>query len=228
MPRAFAFAVTGVLPSRPLQAMALALSLGGASLVSPQLALLGLALLGAAALMRATSFDAPSLAGPLLAALTLGACVGLAGAIGVIFVWRLFADARWSLDHAARLAQSAGRPAEASLRARAHAWTTPIHGLALVAYSAPHQIAGMPLDLPHVPLWAPLLTGAAALAAVFDWAMRRAAQWRLGELAAAPAAHLLIHHALFLLAYGLTLDVSAGIVAMAAWRLAHAGWLSRA
>ncbi len=223
-----AFAASAILANRPIRAMAVALALGGASLLSPQLALMGLALLAAAALMRSSGFDAPALAGPLLAALAVGAFVGLAGAIGVLFVWRLFADARWSVDQAARLAKSAARPGQASMRALIHAWATPIHGLALVAYSAPHLIAGLPLDLPHVPLWVPLLTAAAALGAVFDWALRRAAEWRLGELAATPAAHLLIHHTLFLLAYGLTLDVSAGLVAMAAWRLAHAGYFSRA
>jgi hypothetical protein len=31
---------------------------------------------------------------------------------------------------------------------------------------------------------------------------------------------LLTHHAIFLLAFGLTLDVSAGIAALLAWRLA--------
>jgi hypothetical protein len=33
---------------------------------------------------------------------------------------------------------------------------------------------------------------------------------------------MLSHHLLFVLAFGLMLDVSAGIVAMLAWRLAHA------
>jgi hypothetical protein len=90
------------------------------------------------------------------------------------------------------------------------------------------MIAGLPLDLPHVPVWVPMLTGALAAGALFDWGLRRAADWRLGELAAAPAAHLLTHHALFLMAFGFSLDVSAGIVAIMAWRLAHAAPLRQA
>jgi hypothetical protein len=94
--------------------------------------------------------------------------------------------------------------------------------LALVAFTSPHMVAGLPLDLPHVPVWIPLGMGAIAALAFFDWGLRRAADWRLGELAVAPAAHLLTHHAIFLAAFGLTLDVSAGIAALLAWRLAHA------
>jgi hypothetical protein len=82
------------------------------------------------------------------------------------------------------------------------------------------MVAGLPLDLPHVPMWLPVGVGALAGCAFFDWGLRRAADWRLGELAVAPAAHLLTHHAIFLLAFGLTLDVSAGIAALLAWRLA--------
>jgi hypothetical protein len=163
-----------------------------------------------------------SLAGPGFAALIVGALVGLDGAIGVLFVWRLVADAGWSVREAARLAHTEGRPAQATRRALAHAWLTPLYGLALVAYTAPHMVAGLPLDLPHAPVWVPLFAGGAAAVSFFDWALRRAADWRLGELAAGQSAHLLAHHALFLLAFGLTLDVSAGIVALMAWRLAHA------
>jgi hypothetical protein len=198
-----------------------ALAAGAASLASPVISLLLLALLATVALMRGANarIDVLSLAGPIAAALIVGGFVGLAGAIGTLFVWRLFADARWSAEEAARLARAESRPAEAAWHALAHAWTTPLFGLALVAYTAPHMVAGLPLDLPHVPLWVPLCAGVIAGAAVFDWALRRAAEWRLGELCAGPAAHLLAHHALFLIAFGCGLDVSAGIVAMIAWRL---------
>ncbi len=200
-----------------------ALSVGAAAMLWPPLALLLLAMLGARVLMRGDiKIDLAQLAGPALAALVVGAFVGVAGAIGVLFIWRLFADTRWSVMEAARLAMRAGRPAVASAKALAHAWTTPLYGLALVAFTAPHMVAGLPLDLPHVPVWVPVAVGVIAVGAVFDWGLRRAADWRLGELATAPALHLLTHHAIFLVAYGLTLDVSAGIAAMAAWRLAHA------
>jgi hypothetical protein len=200
-----------------------ALMLGAVSLLSPPLAVLGLAALAARALLSGEQvrFGIAQIAGPVAAALIVGAFVGLAGAIGVLFVWRLVADASWSIGEAKRLAAAAGRPAETSLKALAHAWMTPIFGLMLVAYTAPHMVAGLPLDLPHVPLWAPLVAGVLAVGAVFDWALRRAADWRLGELAPAPAAHLLIHHVMFLTAFGLMIDVSAGIVMMAAWRLMH-------
>ncbi|MES1158459.1 MAG: hypothetical protein ABUL42_01050, partial [Terricaulis silvestris] len=98
---------------------------------------------------------------------------------------------------------------------------TPLFGLGVVAYTAPHIVAGLPLDLPHVPIWVPYTAGALAAAALFDWALRCAADWRLGELAPAHAMHLLAHHVIFLLAYGATLDISAGVCAIAAWRLAH-------
>lgn len=207
-----------------------ALMLGAVSLLSPPLAVLGLAALAARALLRGehVRFDIAQIAGPIVAALIVGAFVGLAGAIGVLFVWRLVADTNWSIGEAKRLAAASGRPAETSFKALAHAWLTPIYGLMLVAYTAPHMIAGLPLDLPHVPLWIPLAAGVLGAGAVFDWGLRRAADWRLGELAPAPAAHLLIHHVMFMTAFGLMIDVSAGIVMMAAWRLMHAGRTSEA
>ncbi len=203
-------------------AAVVALVLGAVSMLSPPLALLGLALLAARALLSGSAIDWRSLAGPIVAALVVGAFFDLSGLIGTLFVWRVFADARWSVAEATRLAAAAGRPAETTLKALAHAWLTPLYGLTLVAYSAPHMIAGLPLDLPHLPLWAVAVVGALAASAVIDWGLRRAADWRLGELAAAPAAHLLIHHAIFLVAFGLMIDVTAGLVIMAGWRLMHA------
>lgn len=207
-----------------LAPFAVALSAGAVALIAPPAALLVIAALGAHVLMRRQTqrVDLVSLAGPLFATLIVGAFVGLAGAIGVLFVWRLISDTRWSVREAQRLAHAAGRPAEANWKSLAHAWATPLYGLSLVAYTAPHMIAGLPLDLPHVPFWIPLAFGLIAAGAVFDWGLRRAADWRLGELAAAPALHLLTHHAVFLLAFGFMLDVSAGVVALMAWRLAHA------
>jgi hypothetical protein len=214
----------GLVPNRGLSAALIAAAAGALALVFPPAALFVLALLGGRILLSGdpVRFDPAGLAGPGLAALTVGAFTGLDGAIGVLFVWRLIADTRWSVSEASRLAAAAGRPAETTFKSLAHAWMTPLYGLMLVAYTAPHMIAGLPLDLPHAPLWAVLATGALAAGAVFDWALRRAADWRLGELAKAPAAHLLIHHAIFLLAFGLMADVSAGIVLVLAWRLAQA------
>lgn len=222
--------MNGRIPALTLTPLLAALGVGTAALAWPPLALLLLAALGARVLMRGDSVrvEWAALAGPIVAALIVGAFVGLAGAIGTLFVWRMFADARWSAAEAARLAIAAGRPAETSFKALAHAWLTPLYGLTLVAYTAPHMIAGLPLDLPHAPVWVPLAAGALAAGAFFDWGLRRAADWRLGELAAAPAAHLLAHHAIFLLAFGLMIDVSAGIVALMAWRLAHAAPFKRA
>jgi hypothetical protein len=207
-----------------LAPFAVALSAGAMALIAPPAALLIVAALGAHVLMRRPTqrIELVALAGPAFATLTVGAFVGLAGAIGVLFVWRLISDTRWSIHEAQRLAHAAGRPAEAGWKSLAHAWATPVYGISLVAYTAPHMIAGLPLDLPHVPLWIPLVFGVIAAGAVFDWGLRRAADWRLGELAPAPALHLLTHHAVFLLAFGFMLDVSAGVVALLAWRLAHA------
>ena len=201
-----------------------ALMLGAISLLSPPLAVLGLAALGAQVLLRGEPLrlDLARIAGPVVAALIVGAFVGFAGAMGTLFVWRLVADAHWSIGEAKRLAAAAGRPAETTLKSLAHAWMTPLFGLALVAYTSPHMIAGLPLDLPHVPVWLVIAAGVLAAGAVFDWGLRRAADWRLGELAAAPAVHLLIHHVVFLVAFGLMIDVSAGVVMLAAWRMLHA------
>lgn len=210
--------------SRRFGALGVAFAVGGAGLISPPVAILLLALLAAFVLMKSESvrIDLAGLAGPAFAAVAVGAVLGFASGIGVLFVWRMWSDTNWSVREAARLAAAAGRPAETSWQSLAHAWLTPLYGLTLVAYTAPHMIAGLPLDLPHVPVWAPMLAGAAAAGALFDWGLRRAADWRLGELASAPAAHLLTHHVIFLVAFGFGLDVSAGIVALMAWRLAHA------
>ncbi|MEZ5958510.1 MAG: hypothetical protein R3C27_15010 [Hyphomonadaceae bacterium] len=201
-----------------------AFALGTVSLLSPPLAVLGLAALAARVLLsgEAVRIDWLALLGPIFAAIVVGALVGLAGAIGTLFVWRLFADTRWSANEATRLAAAAGRPAETTFKALAHAWLTPAYGLMLVAYTAPHMIAGLPLDLPHVPVWLVIGAGILAAGAFFDWALQRAADWRLGELASAPAQHLLIHHVIFVTAFGLMIDVSAGVVMLMAWRLAHA------
>ena len=219
----------GRLPEFAAQPLFIALAVGAAAMAWPPLALLLIAALAANVLMRGDArFDLVAMIGPVVAAVIVGAFVGLAGAIGVLFIWRLYADTRWSVSEAARLAMLAGRPIEASWKALAHAWMTPLYGLTLVAFTAPHMVAGLPLDLPHVPVWVPLSMAILAAGAIFDWALRRAADWRLDELAVAPAAHLLTHHAIFLVAFGFMLDVSAGIAALLAWRLAHAAPLRQA
>lgn len=213
-----------VVLSRTTFALLVALSAGVIALVSPPAALLVLSALGARVLLQQQlpHINLTELALASLAALSVSAVFGLAGAIGVLFAWRLLADTRWSVAEAKRLATAAGRPAETSLRELAHAWATPLFGISIVAFTAPHMIAGLPLDLPHVPFWVPVLLGAAAAGLVFDWALKRAADWRLGELAGAPAMHLAAHHVVFALGFGFMIDVSAGLVALIAWRLAHA------
>lgn len=211
--------------SQSVSALGAAIAVGALALISPPVALLALAALAARALLRAEnapSFNIAALAGPALAACIVGSFVGLAGAVGVLFVWRLHADVRWSLQEAARLARADARPAQATWQSLAHGWMTPAYGLALVAFTSPHVIAGLPLDLPHVPVWIPVGMGAMALLAVADWLLRRAADWRLGEVAVAPTAHMLTHHVLFLLAFGAMFDLSAGVLALAAWRLVQA------
>lgn len=211
-------------PERSLTAMAVALGAGAIALLYPPAAVLVLAALAARVLLsgQALHFKLMPLLAPLAASAGAGALLGLPAAIGMLFAWRLWADASWSVREATRLALAAGRPDETTRHALAHAWLTPAYGFMLVAYTAPHMVAGLPLDLPHVPFWAPLLAGGLAAGALFDHALRRAADWRLGQIAVAPTAHMLAHHTVFLAAFGLMLDVSAGIVALAAWRLAHA------
>jgi hypothetical protein len=202
-------------------ALTVAIVIGGLSLLAPVLAIGALAFLGVRALARAQAIrlDANALMPPALAALVVGSWVGLAGAVGVLFIWRIYADCRWSIATARRLAPAVKPEA---LRTQIHAWLTPLFGVCVVAYTAPHMVAGLPLDLPHVPAWVPLAAGILAVAALFDWALRQAVDWRLGELARAPAAHLATHHAMFALAFGFGVDVSAGVTALVAWRLAHA------
>jgi len=220
--------MTSRLSDHTVTPLLIALSAGAAALLWPPLALLALATLGARVLMRGeVRIDFEQMAGPIVAALIVGAFVGLAGAIGVLFVWRMVADTTWSVAEAKRLAMAAGRPAETRFKALAHAWATPLYGVTIVAFTAPHMIAGLPLDLPHVPYYVPLAAVVLAAGAFFDWGLRRAADWRLGELAAAPAAHLLTHHIVFVLAFGLMIDVSAGVVMLLAWRLAHAAPFAR-
>lgn len=217
-------AIRQIVIGRAACALLIALGAGLISVFSPAAAVLVLGVLLSAALTRSdvARIDWPSFAGPAFACVLVGAFVGLAGAIGIAFVWRLFSDARWSVHEARRLALAAGRPGETNFAALAHAWLTPLYGLAIVAYTAPHMVAGLPLDLPHVPSFVPVIIGFAATAMVFDWALRRAADWRLGDLASAPAAHLACHHTLFVVAFGIGLDVSAGLIGLIAWRLAHA------
>ena len=210
--------------SQSLHALLVALIAGAMALISPLLALLALAGLCVRALMSSenTHFDMAKIAGPALAAAIVGGFVGLGGAAGVLFAWRLQADARWSVGEAARLARTSGRPGEATWRSLAHGWLTPVYGLALVSFTSPHMIAGLPLDLPHVPIWVPIAAGCVAAGALFDWLLQRAADWRLGEVSVAPSVHVLTHHAIFLLALSAMFDLSAGVVALGAWRLAHA------
>jgi hypothetical protein len=211
---------------RPWLALGAAIATGLLSLLAPVLAVGALALLGVHALSRTQNFrlNASALMPPALAALIVGSWAGVAGAVGVVFIWRVHADCRWSIETARQLA-NAVKPE--TIRTQAHAWLTPLYGACVVAYTAPHMVAGLPLDLPHVPVWAPLAAGILAVGALFDWALRQAVDWRLGELSRAPAAHMATHHALFALAFGFTVDVSAGVAALIAWRLAHAALTPR-
>lgn len=187
----------------------------------PPASLLMIAFLAARALMNAWSLPrVVDIAAPIGAAIAVGASLGLAAGIGMVFVWRVIADAMWSWREEARLSAIAGR--SQPLHARAHLLLTPLLGLIMVAYTAPHMVAGLPLDLPHLPAWVPAIVALVTGVALFDWAVRCAADWRLGTIAPAPIAHQVAHHAIFLIAYASTQDISAGLVAFVAWRLAYA------
>lgn len=192
-----------------------------AAMIWPPAAIFMLAFLAARALGASPRLPRLiNVAAPIGAAFAVGAVLGLAAGVGVLFVWRVVEDTRWSLREDARLAAIGG--GARALLERAHLVLVPIFALSMVAYTAPHMVAGLPLDLPHVPLWAPLICGGLAAVALFDWAIRCAAEARLSTLAPAPAAHQLAHHAIFLLAYASAQDISAGLMAFIAWRLAHA------
>ena len=194
-----------------------------AGLIAPPLALLCIAAAAAWALMQPHTntprVDWPALAAPLLGAAIVGAAAGFDAAMGLLFIWRVAADARWSARQAARLADLSGAPG-LSKRDRLVLAGTPLFGLTMAAYTAPHMLAGLPLDLPHIPILAPIAIGAAALLIVFDWALQRLADARLGLLARAPALHIATHQAVFLAAYVLSPDLSAGFMAVIVWRIA--------
>lgn len=146
-------------------ALALAAGAALAALIAPPLSLLILALLAARLCLgngaAHLEFRWRDITPPIVAAFAVGAFMGLAAGIGMIFVWRVIADTRWSQRESTRLADIAGlsRPRWA----RAHLWLTPLFALSMVAYTSPHMVAGLPLDLPHIPFWAPLILGAVAL-----------------------------------------------------------------
>ncbi|MGE3142056.1 MAG: hypothetical protein AB7L65_01935 [Hyphomonadaceae bacterium] len=208
------------------EALAIAAAGGLSALIAPPLALMVLAVLAAAVFTQGAPLGGAraripmiDIAAPIAAAIGVGLTLGLSAGVGMAFVWRVIADTRWSMGEAARLAAISG--VSRTRLARAHLWLTPLFGLSMVAYTAPHMVAGLPLDLPHLPFWIPLGCGLAAAAALFDWILRLATEWRLGTLRAAPALHEAAHHAVFLLAYAAAQDISAGLVALIAWRLAH-------
>ncbi len=210
---------------RSAAATLIALTAGAVAIVAPTLSLLVLAALGARVLMRegaATQFKPISIAGPAFVALIVGAFVGLAGAIGVVFAWRLLADARWSALEADRLAAAAGRPVQRGLLTLAHVWLTPIYGLSLVAFTAPHMVAGCRSTCRISPLSRPCCSASRRRRPCSTGRCGAPPIGALGELALAPSAHLLAHHLIFFVAFGCALDLSAGIVALVAWRLAHA------
>lgn len=196
-------------------------------LIAPPLALLALACAVAGVCVTRTALRTSwrDCIGPGAAIAAVGLTWGWDGAMGAVFAWRVIADARWSGREAQRLARTAGAPQDTRFGAL-HAWMTPALALAVAAHTAPHVLLGLPLDLPHLPWIAPALLGAATAFALFDWGVRRLAEWRLGGLAAAPAQHALAHHALFLGAYVFSGDLSAGLIAMIVWRLTQAPRLS--
>jgi len=194
-----------------------------AAMIAPALGLLcaacALALVLARFGVRIDRRAALTLCGPAFGAACAGATWGLDAAIGLLFAWRVVADARWSADEGRRLARLASGAVDSGMR-RLHYFATPALGIAVVAYSAPHVLLGLPLDLPHVPLIAPLCVGAIAVFALFDWGVRRLADWRLGAANGASVRHALAHHALFAAAFVFSGDVSAGVLALIVWRAA--------
>jgi hypothetical protein len=196
---------------------AIACLVGLAALTSPPLALVSLAGLGARALIY--SRQSPSLvrsAGPLALALPVTAFCGLSFGVGAVFAWVLIADALRRQREIAAIAETeTARPSARHLATAAFA-------LIAVAASAPHSAFGLPLDLPRPP--AALVWAGAGLVilTVCDWTIRCAADWRLGAFAARTRLHEAGAHALYLCAFVLQSDVSAGLAAMIAWRLAQA------
>ncbi|MBI1250658.1 MAG: hypothetical protein GC189_04215 [Alphaproteobacteria bacterium] len=206
--------------------MALAIGLLGS--VAPAAAVLAIVGVGAWSAGRIIDarFDVfAAMAPPLAACVLVGLLWGWDGALGLFLLWRMFVDARWSV-RAVRFAQAAhGATVERHGRG-AHLWLTPALCAVWVAFTAPHALFGMQLDLPHAPIWALAAIAGITAIAILEWAVRQAALWRLGDLAHEPAIRAAAHHAMFLFAFLLLPDLSSAVLAMIAWRVFSAATVS--
>lgn len=189
------------------------------SMAAPVAGLLVLAGLVAAALMSnrpVAAWRPDRLAwGGLMVAAAAGAAAGAPGFVGGLFCWFLADSARAAVRRSAVFAGAAPQRISERLPLMCVA---AFAGL-LVAAAAPHVVMGLPLDLPHPPMALIVAAGVAYALTAVDWLVRILARWRLGESRPSQTAADASFHAVILAGFVLSNDVSAGVVALIAYRL---------
>jgi hypothetical protein len=190
--------------------------------LAPIAGLLLLTVLAAAALMtRRTPMrwrpDAFAWGGLIVAAAAAGAA-GAPGLVGCLFCWLLADSARAAIRRSAAMSGAGPHP----LSERLPLLLVAAFAGLLVAASAPHVVLGLPLDLPHPPSGLMTIFGVAYALAAVDWIVRILARWRLGENRPAPVAFDASFHVVILAGFVLSPDVSAGVIALVAYRMALA------
>jgi hypothetical protein len=197
------------------------------SLAAPIAGLLVLAGLVAAALMSnrpRPSWRPDRLAwGGLIVAAAAGVAAGAPGFVGGLFCWFLADSARAAVRRSAIYAGAA----PPRLSERLPLILVAVFVGLLVAAAAPHVVMGLPLDLPHPPLALIIAAGVAYALTAVDWLVRILARWRLGESRPSQVAADAAFHAVVLAGFVVSNDVSAGVVALTAYRLTLAVSLRR-
>lgn len=203
-------------------AMACALAALFLASLAPIAGVLLLAALAAAALMtrRAPMRWRPdALAwGGMIAAAAAAAAAGAPGLVGCLFCWFLADCAKAAISRSAAMTGAGSHP----LSERLPLILVAAFACLLVAAAAPHVVMGLPLDLPHPPSGLITILGVAYALAAVDWLVRVLARWRLGENGPAPVACDASFHMVILAGFVLSSDVSAGVTALVAYRIAMA------
>ena len=153
--------------------------------------------------------------GGLIAAAAAGAAAGAPGFVGGLFCWFLADSARAAVRRSAACAGAAPYPVSERLPLILVA----VFAALLVAAAAPHVVMGLPLDLPHPPMALMVGVGVAYALCAVDAVVRVLARWRLGESRPAQVAADASFHVVVLAGFVLSADVSAGVVALIAYRL---------
>ncbi len=181
------------------------------------------------ALARVHAAGGPSRA-QIVAALAGAALLGAAwagfgpgAAIVVALAWRWAAIAGGAAS-VARLydARAAGKGVDAPGLAQAQFWLLPLWGAAHHAAGAPISLFTLTLPAlgaPHgLAASVAVLAGIIALTGLGLWAVRRLAEWRLGEVAGPHTLYVCVCQAMFALGFLVSPDLGAGLIGLEIWR----------